>query len=185
MISVLARNWWAFVLRAGLAIAFGLIALLTPGVTMLSLVVVFAAYVVADGVCAIAGAIRAAKAGERWAWFVFEGIVDIAAGAVAVMMPGLTVVVFVTLVALWALVSGLFMLAAALRMDADHGRWWVALGAIASLVYGALLLIAPMIGAIVLTWWIGAYALIFGIAMLAAALRLRTRFKSSALAQAA
>jgi uncharacterized membrane protein HdeD (DUF308 family) len=184
MISVLVRNWWAFVIRAVLAIAFGLIALFTPAVTMLSLVFVFAAYAVVDGVFAIVSAIRAARAGERWVWFVFEGIVNIAAGAVAVTVPGLTVVFFVTLLALWALVSGGFMLAAAFRMDAEHGRWWVALGAAASLVYGALLLAAPMIGAIVLTWWIGAYAIVFGIAMLVAALRLRARLGAGPLAQA-
>jgi uncharacterized membrane protein HdeD (DUF308 family) len=185
MHSTLVRNWWAFVIRGVLAILFGLIALFEPGVTMLSLVIVFAAYAATDGVFAIISAVRAAKQGERWGWLAFAGLAGIAAGAVAIMWPGLTVALFVTLIAVWALVTGGFLLAAAFRLDADHGRWWLALGAIASLVYGALLLIAPMVGALVLTWWIGAYAIVFGISMIAVALRLRSRFKASPLGQVA
>jgi len=175
MISVLVRNWWAFVIRGVLAVIFGLIALFAPGVTMLSLVLVFASYAIADGVFAIVSAVRAANQGERWTWLALEGVAGIAAGVISVAMPGLTVVLFVTLIAVWALVTGGLMLAAAFRLDADHGRWWLALAGVASLAYGALLIMAPLAGAVVLTWWIGAYALVFGVAMLAAGLRLRTR----------
>jgi len=185
MISVLVRNWWAFVIRGVLAILFGVIAFLEPAAALLSLVLVFAVYALVDGVFAIVSAVRAAKAGERWMWFALEGVVDILAGAVAVAMPGLTVVFFVTLLALWAIITGGFMLAAAFRMDADHGRWWLVLGALASLAYGALLLVAPLIGAVVLTWWIGAYAIVFGISLLIVAFRLRSRFKAGPLASAA
>jgi uncharacterized membrane protein HdeD (DUF308 family) len=185
MMSVLARNWWAFVIRGVLAILFGLVALFVPGAAMLSLVLVFAVYAAADGVFAIVSAVRAAKEGERWMWFALEGVVDIIAAAVAVAMPGLTVIVFVTLLAIWAIVTGAFMLAAAFKLDADHGRWWLVLGSMASLAYGVLLLIAPTIGAVVLTWWIGAYAIVFGISLLVAAFHLRARLKASPLARAA
>lgn len=181
MISVLVRNWWAFVIRGVLAILFGAIALFTPAVTMLSLVIVFAAYAATDGVFAIVSAVRAAKEGERWSLLALEGVAGIVAGIAAVMWPGLTVAFFIALIAVWALVTGGFLLAASFRLDADHGRWWLALGAIASLVYGALLVIAPMIGALVLTWWIGTYALVFGIAQIAVALRLRARLKAGPL----
>lgn len=184
MVPVLARNWWAFVIRGVLAIGFGLIAFLLPGVTMLSLVLVFAAYAAADGVFAIIAAVRAARSGERWWWLALEGLVDIAAAAVAVTMPGLTVVVFVILLAIWALITGGFMLMAAFRLDAEHGRWWLVLSAVASLVYGALLLAAPMLGAVVLTWWIGAYAIVFGVGLLIVAFRLRSQLHAG-VAQAA
>jgi uncharacterized membrane protein HdeD (DUF308 family) len=185
MHSTLVRNWWAFVIRGVLAIVFGLIALFEPGVTMLSLVIVFAAYAATDGVFAIISAVRAANQGERWGWLALAGVAGIVAGIAAVMWPGLTVAFFIALIAVWALVSGGFLLAAAFRLDADHGRWWLVLGAVASLVYGLLLLIAPMIGALVLTWWIGAYAIVFGISMIAVAFRLRARFKASPLGSAA
>ena len=136
MHSTLVRNWWAFVIRGVLAIVFGLIALFAPGVTMLSLVIVFAAYAATDGVFAIVSAVRAANQGERWGWLALAGVAGIAAGIAAIMWPGLTVALFIALIAVWALVSGGFLLAAAFRLDADHGRWWMVLGAVASLVYG-------------------------------------------------
>jgi uncharacterized membrane protein HdeD (DUF308 family) len=171
MMTVLTKNWWAFVARGVLAILFGLIAFLTPGVTMLSLVFVFAAYAIMDGVFAIAAASRAAGRHERWSLLALEGVVDMLAAVAAIAMPGLTVVVFVMLVAAWALLTGGLMVATSFKVDPDHGRWWLALGGIASLLYGAALVLAPMFGALVLTWWIGAYAIIF-------AVRLRDKFKS-------
>ncbi|HUO87620.1 MAG TPA: HdeD family acid-resistance protein [Rhizomicrobium sp.] len=182
MIGVLARNWWAFVARGLIAILFALIAFFLPGVTMLSLVLIFAAYAIVDGVFAITSAVRAARQGERWTWLVVEGVVDIIAGAVAITMPWLTVFVSVVLIAAWALITGVLMLIAAFQVAAEHGRWWLVLGGAASLVYGALLITAPMIGAVVLTWWIGVYALVFGISMLVFAFRLRSRLKEGAAA---
>lgn len=181
MIDVLVKNWWAFVIRAVLAILFGLIALFMPGVTMLALVLVFAAYTIADGVLAIVSGVRAAKQHERWTLLVFVGIFDIAAGIAAAALPSITVVVFIALVAAWALITGGFMMAAAIKLDANHGRWWLVLSAAASLVYGALLIVAPMLGALVLTWWIGAYAIVFGVGLLVVAFRLRARLKDSPL----
>lgn len=179
MMSMLVRNWWAFVARGAFAILFGLIALFTPGVTMLSLVIVFAAYAMADGVLAIISAVRAEKAGERWSLLAFEGVAGIIAGGLAAAFPGITVEVFVALIAAWALITGSFMLSAAFELDADHGRWWLVLGGVVSIVYGGLLVFAPMIGAVVLTWWIGAYALVFGAALVIAAFRLRAKFQAS------
>ena len=170
---VLARHWWLFAMRGVLGILFGLIALFLPGVTMLSLVVVFAAYAMADGLFAIVAALRASRHNERWTPFLLEGVVGLIAGAVAILWPALTVLVFVMLVAAWAILSGGLMLSAAYRLGPDHGRWWFALGGVASMIYGLLLFIAPMIGAVVITWWIGVYAIIFGIAILAGAFRLR------------
>lgn len=173
MPSTLAKSWWAFAIRGLLGILFGIIAFVLPGVTMLSLVIVFAAYAIVDGVFAIVAALRAARRHQRWMLFVFEGLAGIIAGVIAFLWPQITVLVFVFLLAVWALLSGGFMLAAAFGLDAAHGRWWLLLGAIASIAYGALLIIAPMIGALVLTWWIGAYALIFGVSLLATAIHLR------------
>jgi uncharacterized membrane protein HdeD (DUF308 family) len=181
MIDILVRNWWAFVIRGALAILFGLIALFLPGVTMLSLVFVFAVYAVADGLLAIVSAVRAAEQSQRWGYLLLEGIVGIVAGIIAAALPAMTVAVFIALIAAWAIITGGFMLAASVRLDADHGRWWLVLGAVASLLYGAILVVAPMIGALVLTWWIGAYALVFGVSLLALAFSLRARVKSGPL----
>jgi uncharacterized membrane protein HdeD (DUF308 family) len=175
MSAALAKNWWAIALRGLLAIIFGLIALFVPAATMLSLVLLFSAYMLLDGVFAIVAAVRAARKHERWGLLVFQGVIDIVAGVVAFLWPGITVIAFVLLVAAWALVSGGLMLGAAFRLKIDHGRWWLALGGIASLIYGALLIVAPLIGALVMTWWLGAYAVVFGVALLVLAFKLRSR----------
>ena len=175
MIAVLARNWWAIAIRGVLGILFGLVALFLPGATMLSLVLLFAAYAFVDGVFGIISAVRAAGQQERWGLLVLEGIVNIITAAIAVLWPAITVVAFVLLVAVWAIVSGGLMLWAAFYLETDSDRWWLVLGGIASLIYGVLLVVAPMIGAIVLTWWLGAYALVFGAALLILAFRLRAR----------
>jgi uncharacterized membrane protein HdeD (DUF308 family) len=175
MSAVLARNWWAVAIRGVLGLVFGLFALFMTGATMLSLVLVFAAYMLVDGIFAIVAAIRAAGAGGRWGLLVLEGVADIAAGVIAIIWPGITLLVFVILVAAWAIVSGGLMWAAAYNLRTDHGRWWLVIGGIVSVLYGALLVVAPLIGAVVLTWWIGAYALVFGVALLVLAFRLRSR----------
>jgi uncharacterized membrane protein HdeD (DUF308 family) len=173
--SVLQRNWWAVAIRGVLGIVVGVIALLMPAATMLALVLLFAAYMVVDGIFAIVAAVRATHRGDRWGFLVLEGIVSLAAGALAVLWPGLTVLAFVLLVAAWAIVSGCLLLMAAVRLDIGGSRWWMILGGGASVVYGVLLIVAPLIGALVLTWWFGAYAIVFGIALLVLALRLRAR----------
>jgi uncharacterized membrane protein HdeD (DUF308 family) len=162
-------------LRGVFAILFGLISLLVPGATILSLVLFFSAYMLVDGVFGIVAAVRAARKGERWGLLVLEGILNIAVGVVAFLWPGLTVVAFVLLLAAWSLVSGGLMFGAAFRLSREHGRWWLALGGVVSIVFGVLLAIAPAIGAVVLTWWLGAYALMFGIALLVLAFKLRAR----------
>ncbi len=173
--ALLARNWWAIGLRGALAIVFGMVALFLPGATMLSLVIVFAVYAFADGVFGIVSAVRAVQAGQRWGVLVFEGLVNIAVAVIAVMWPGITVVAFVLLVAVWAILTGALELAAAFRLGTQDGRWWLVVGGLVSLVYGALLVVAPLIGAVVLTWWLGAYALVFGVALVVLAFKLKAR----------
>jgi uncharacterized membrane protein HdeD (DUF308 family) len=173
--ALLAQNWWAFALRGVLGIIFGLIAIFYPGVTMLSLVLVFSAYALVDGIFAIVAAVRAMRQHERWGYLLLEGIVSITAAAIAFLWPGITVVSFVFLLGTWAILSGGLMLSAALRLNADHGRWWLALGGLVSVIYGALLIAAPFIGALVLTWWLAAYAIVFGFALIAVAIKLRAR----------
>jgi uncharacterized membrane protein HdeD (DUF308 family) len=175
MSELLARNWWAVALRGVFALLFGVVALLLPGVTIGALVLLFAAYMVVDGVFAIVAGIRAASHHQRWGALILEGIVDLVAGAIAFIWPLATVLAFVFLAAAWAIVSGIMLLAATFRLHPAHGRWLMGLGGAVSLIWGILLVIAPIPGAVALTWWMGAYALFFGGALIALAFRLRAR----------
>jgi uncharacterized membrane protein HdeD (DUF308 family) len=174
MNDVLANNWWVVALRGVFAILFGIIAFAMPGVTMLSLVIVFAAYSLVDGVAGIVMAVRGAHRGERWGWLLANGILGIIAGAIALVWPGVTILAYVLLVAAWALISGAFMVIAAFQLKIDHGRIWLGLAGVASLIFGVLLVIAPLIGAVVLTLWAGAHALILGVILLMLSWKLRS-----------
>lgn len=173
--SVLARNWWLLVLRGVLAILFGLAAFFLPGVTIASLVLLFAAYAAVDGVFAIVSGVRAAARQERWGWLIFEGVVNLGAAAAAFFYPGITLLVFVVFSAAWAVVSGIALLIATFRLPVAHGRWLMGLGAVASIAWGVLLYLAPLPGLIVMTWWLGAYALVFGVMLILLGIRLRSR----------
>jgi len=170
-----AKNWWLFTLRGVFAILFGLIALIFPGPTMLSLALLFSAYMLVDGIVGIISAVRAMRRRDQWGLLVFEGIINILVGIGAFLWPGLTVLAFVLLVAAWALVTGGLMAAASFGLNLGHSRVWLLLGGLLSVAFGALLIITPVIGAAVLTWWMGAYALAFGIALVIFSFKLRAR----------
>src|SRR5689334_18022173 len=175
MSNLLAQNWWAIALRGVFAIIFGLIALFMPGAALLALVLLFAAYMVVDGILAIVAAVRAARQHERWGWLIVEGIVDLIAGGIAVVWPLATVIAFVLLMGAWAIVSGALLLAASFRLHVPHGRWLMALGGTISVIWGFLLIVWPPIGALALIWWMAAYALLFVVALIVLAFRLRGR----------
>src|SRR5260370_32252889 len=174
--EALVRNWWLFTLRGALGIIFGCIALVFPGPTIMSLVILFSAYMLVDGVFGIISAVRAIRRKEdRWGLLIFEGLCNIAVGIAAFLWPGLTVVAFVWLIAAWAIVTGGLMTAAGFRFNIDHCRWWLILGGILSLAFGVLLIITPLIGAIVLPCWLGAYALVVCLPLVIFSFKLRSR----------
>lgn len=175
MSAALARNWGFIALRGALAILFGIVAILLPGPTLAALVLLFAAYMLVDGILAIVAAVRAARRNERWGWLIFEGIVDLIAAAIAFLWPLATIFAFVLLMGAWAIISGVLLWAAAFRLNLAHGRWLMAFGGAVSALWGFLLILWPAIGALALTLWMGAYALVFGVALLVLAFRLRRR----------
>ena len=152
----LAQNWWAIALRGAFAILFGILTFVLPGVTLATLVILFAAYMLVDGVFAIVAGLKAAQRHERWGSLILEGVANILAGIVAFVWPAITVLVLVYLVAFWSIVSGLLMAVAGFRLNGEHGRWLMVLAGVVSVVFGVLLAFMPIAGAVVLTFCLGA-----------------------------
>jgi uncharacterized membrane protein HdeD (DUF308 family) len=172
--SGLANNWWLVALRGLAAIVFGVLAFLWPMATMLAMAFVFAAYSLMDGAFNVALASRGMRRKRgRWGWILANGILSMAVAVVVVLWPGLTVLAFVILVAAWALLSGSFHIAVAINLKTTHGRRLMVLGGLLSILWSILLILSPLIGAIVLAWWMGAYSLVFGGALLVLAFQLR------------
>jgi uncharacterized membrane protein HdeD (DUF308 family) len=172
MNATLARHWWAIVLRGVIAVLFGVIALAAPISVMLSLALLFGIYMLIDGVIGLVSSVRAVIAHGHWGALLAEAVLNIVMGLIALLLPGAAVLAFVLLMAAWALISGGLMLAAAVKLHASHGSWWLGLGGVASLIWGVLLAAAPLMGAVVLTWWLGIYAIVFGVALLVCGWRL-------------
>jgi uncharacterized membrane protein HdeD (DUF308 family) len=168
-----AGIWWLLLLRGLCAILFGVVAILAPGVTILSLVVVFAIYMLADGLFGLVSAVLASQRGERWGLLVAESLFNVLVGVVMLLEPEITIFTFMLLIAAWAIVTGALMIGTAMNHRRD-GKWPLVIGGLASVVFGIVLAVGPLIGAVVLTWWLGIYALIFGAALLAFALKLRS-----------
>jgi len=172
----LAGNWWLVALRGLAAIVFGVIAFWSPAAMLLATALLFAAYSLVDGILNVMLAVLGMRRRyARWWWILANGLFGIAVAVFVVLWPGLTVLVFVFIFAAWALVSGVLLVAAAIKLKKAHGRWLMIVGGLLSVACGVLLFVAPLIGAVVLTWWLGAYALVFGVALLALAFRLKKR----------
>lgn len=180
MNECLARNWRWMALRGVLAILVGGITLAMPVAALAALALVFGAYLIADGIVGIIAGVRAARAGGRWGWLIIEGLLNIIAGGIAVALPGLALLTFVLLAAVWAVVSGIALLVAAFRLEKPAGRGWMIFGGVLSAIWGVLLFLSPITGAIVLALWIGAYGIAFGVLMLVLAVRLRRRCADAA-----
>jgi len=172
MFDILMRNWWALALRAVAAIIFGIFAILWPGVTLQVLVLFFAAYMLVDGVFAIIAGLSGVQ--RQWL-LVIEGVLDLIVGFIAFAWPAIALLAFIYLVAFWAILSGVALLAVGLRLHRSNGEALLVLSGGLSLLWGIVIFFWPIAGEVAMAWWIGAYALLFGIFMLSLALRLRRR----------
>lgn len=172
--NALARNWWAVVLRGVIALAFGVIAFFYPPSTLAALVLLFGAYALVDGVFAFIAAVRAAARHERWGALILEAISGVAAGVLTFVWPAMTALVLLYVIAVWAIITGVFEVVAAVRLRKEiQGEWMLGLSGIASVVFGVLLIVSPGSGALVVVWIIGIYAMLFGVLLIGLGLRLR------------
>ncbi len=174
MLDALARNWWALLLRGFAAVLFGGLAFLVPGTTIYVLVILFGAYAFVDGVFAIASAVRAAEAHERWWPFVIEGVIGLAIAAVTFFQPHITAFALYITIAVWALLTGILEIVAAVQLrKAIAGELLLIVSGVLSILFAALLVAFPQVGALTIIYIIGAYALLFGVLMIGLAFRLR------------
>ena len=174
-VDTLIRNWWIVALRGVGGILFGILTFVAPDISLAALVLLFGAYAFIDGVLAVVSALRGRGGKKRWIVLLLQGVAGIAAGVLTVLWPGVTALALLYLIAAWALVTGAFEVAAAIRLrKAIDDEWLLALDGIASVALGVLLMLFPGPGTLALVLWLGAYALVSGVLLLALGLRLRS-----------
>ena len=176
MNETLLRSWWLLALRGAIAIAFGAAAILLPGITLVTLAALFAAFALLAGALWMFGAVRNRASDERWWVLLLLGAFSVVAGVIAALNPGLTAVALVLLVGANAFVTGVLDIVVALRVRKHiKGEWLLVLNGIASVAFGAVVLMFPLgAGALALAWMIGLYAIITGAMLLALSLNVRS-----------
>jgi uncharacterized membrane protein HdeD (DUF308 family) len=174
MVAGLARHWWALAIRGVIAILIGLVAFIMPGVAVAALVMLFGVFMFLDGVFAVVAGVQARHTVPHWWALLVEGIAGIIAGLIVWLLPGLAALVLIYFIAAWALITGIMEIVAAIRLrEQIQGEWRLALSGALSVILAILLAVSPGGGILALAWLLGAYAILFGVVLLALAFHLK------------
>jgi uncharacterized membrane protein HdeD (DUF308 family) len=160
---------WLIAVRGIIAIVFGFLALLWPGITVLALAVLFGAFALVDGTGMLIGYFRRRVGGRYRAAHLVAGVAAVVFGVFTLVWPGITVLALTVLIGAWAVVVGMLEIVAATE---GRSEWYVGLIGALSIVAGVLILLRPGIGALAIAQIIGVYAIIIGALRLAETWRL-------------
>ncbi len=172
--NALKRFWWILLLRGVIAILFGIGAIVMPGISLATLLLLFAVFVLVDGVFDIAHAIGSRKGNDNWWLGLLTGLLGVVVGIFTLRAPALTAIVLLFYIAIWAIATGTARIALAIRLRKEiEGEWWLALAGLASVLFGLFVIANPGLGALGFIWYIGIWALVLGIFQLALAFKAR------------
>ena len=174
MLASAARQWWVFVLEGILGVVFGIIVLIQPGIALLTLAYLFAAWAIISGVAAISEGWRVAELrGRSWPYAV-SGVVSIIAGLLAALLPGPTIGGLLLFLAAWLIASGVLQAWAAyqIRNEIDN-EWMLAAGGVLRALVGIVIALFPVVGAVLVVAFMGWAAIVSGVISLGIGFRLR------------
>jgi uncharacterized membrane protein HdeD (DUF308 family) len=156
-----------FLFRGLAAIVFGVLTLVWPKISLLALVLMFGIFAIITGITAIVASLRNREE-PHWGLLLFEGILGVLAGTVALVWPGITALAFLFLIAGWAIMTGILEVVAPLSFPMSGGRGLLSvLSGIVSIAFGVLIAAQPASGLLAVVWLIGVYAIIIGIMQVA------------------
>ncbi|MBE7515272.1 MAG: HdeD family acid-resistance protein [Chloracidobacterium sp.] len=171
---LLAKNWWAFLLRGIIALIFGAVAIMAPSVAFISLVLVFGIFALVDGIFSIASAFASNAKSENWWWLMLEGLVGILIGFLTIFQTSVMGDAWLFLIAAWAIINGVFKVVAAVRLrKVIKGEVWMILSGLLSVAFGVLVAMNPASGAFAVGFIIGIYAFLFGIMLILLSMKLK------------
>ena len=175
MIESLKRYWWVPVIRGICGITFGVIAFAYPGLALATLVLLFGAWVLIDGVFRVIGAMGGRASDPDWGFHLVVGILGVVIGVLTFRAPGITALALIIYIAAWALMVGASEIALAIKLRKEmKGEWFLILMGLASIIFAVLLLWNPAPGALALVWLIASYAIVFGFLGIIFGFRLRS-----------
>ncbi|HEY0320059.1 MAG TPA: DUF308 domain-containing protein [Pyrinomonadaceae bacterium] len=169
IVNAIAKYWWVLFIRGLLALLFGIMAVAWPGPTLMTLVLLYGAYTLVDGITALW------VGGTSRAWpLVLAGVIGIIIGIYTFLFLGITSIALLYLIAVWALIRGIFEIVTAIQLRKEiSNEWMLIIGGIISIIFGLVLFASPLTGALAMILIIGCYAIVFGGVMIVLAFRLR------------
>lgn len=173
MEAQIGRSWTMWLWRGIVALIFGLLALFSPFATLASLVLLAAAFIFVDGIFAFFS-LFSQRGSPFWSTSLLEALAGVLVGLALLLWPGIGLLTFLYLVAGWAIFSGIFEIASAIRLRKVIEREWaLGLAGLASIVFGVAVLAYPGLGLIAMSWMLGGYAIIFGVLMINTSINVR------------
>jgi uncharacterized membrane protein HdeD (DUF308 family) len=170
----MARWWWAYILRGIVAIVAGVLAFVLPGLAVLTLVTLFGLWALLEGATAFLTGLRTRDRNRTWWVEVLEGVVSIVAGVLALVFPLLIADALRILIAVWAILIGVFQVYLAIRLrDEIRGEFWLGLAGAAAIVFGVSMFLYPVASVVSLVWLIGSFGIAFGVLLVMLGWRLR------------
>ena len=166
--------WWLLMLQAVLAVFFGIIAIFWPGLTLLTLVYLFSAYVLAWGLMDIVhGLMSVGRRGTWWLTLLF-GLIGLAVGIYLVRHPAASLATLILLIGLTFIARGVLdIVGTFLDKATPPYRILMLLAGLAAIIAGIVILLQPLAGGVAFVWILGLYALVFGTLMFVMALEAR------------
>ena len=169
----LVKNWWMMAARGILAVLFGGVIAVWRVPVFDAVIVSFATYAIADGLLAIASALRAASPRTAGWPIALEGIVSVGLGVLALNWPLFPQRVIDVLI-VWGLLTGILEIVAAVGLPRElAAHWLVGTGGASSIFLALVVLALPHAGSDRIALGLAAYAIVFGVVILLAALRFR------------
>ncbi|WP_446009850.1 HdeD family acid-resistance protein [Candidatus Electrothrix sp.] len=171
---VFADNWWVLLLRGIIALVFGVLAWVYPGITLTLLILFFGVYILTDGILHVGASIAGRRQNRYWWTGLLGGLIGIIIGLVTFLAPGVTAFALLIAIAVWALLTGILDIVTAIQLRKEiQGEWLLIFSGVASFLLGILLLIMPSAGILTLLWLLATYAVLFGLLLVLLAFKVR------------
>ncbi len=164
--KLMLSYWWVLLLRGVLAILFGIAAYAWPGMTLVTLLTLFGAFALVDGIFNVFHAFSGRKEDEHWWVLLLEGLLGIAIGVITFQAPELTATVLILYIGFWAMATGVLRIILAVRLRKEiEGEWWMALAGLAGIVFGVFMVARPGAGALAVLWLVAIWAVVGGVCL--------------------
>ena len=174
MLTLLFKNWWVLLLKGILLVIFGILSFMNPGITLATLVLWFAIFMMIDGVFSIFGVVSNWKTEEDKWLLLAEGALGLVLGLLVYRSPDTFLSFIAFVISFWAIFSGISRIAMAIQLRKEiEGEGWLILSGVLSVIFGILVFAQPGIGIATLMWIIAIFAILEGVLLILLSLKLK------------